>query len=56
MKQKNSNGNGKRHASQQSLNGAVKSICDTMRRSNCAGELQYVPELRGMPFLSFLSP
>ena len=37
-------GNGKRHASQQSLNGAVKSICDIMRRSNCAGALQYVPD------------
>ncbi|MHB8520330.1 MAG: hypothetical protein ACYDH9_06195 [Limisphaerales bacterium] len=30
----------KRHASQQSLNGAVKSICDILRRSNCAGALQ----------------
>jgi hypothetical protein len=30
----------KRHASQQSLNGAVKSICDIMRRSNCAGALE----------------
>lgn len=24
--------NGKRHATQQSLNGAIKSICDVMRR------------------------
>jgi hypothetical protein len=44
------NSNGKRHASQQSLNGAVKSICDIMRRSNCAGALQYVPELTGCFF------
>ena len=36
--------NGKRHATQQSLNGAIKSICDVMRRSNCAGAMQYVPE------------
>ena len=36
---------GKKHASPQSLNAAVKSICDIMRRSNCAGALQYVPEL-----------
>lgn len=37
--------NGRRLATQQSLNGAIKSICDIMRRSNCAGALQYVPEL-----------
>jgi type I restriction enzyme M protein len=46
--------NGKRHASQQSLNAAVKSICDIMRRSNCAGALQYVPELTWMLFLRIL--
>jgi type I restriction enzyme M protein len=46
--------NGKRHASQQSLNGAVKSICDIMRRSNCAGALQYVPELTWILFLRIL--
>ena len=39
------NGNGKRHAMQQSLNSAVKSICDIMRRSNVAGAMNYVPEL-----------
>ena len=48
------NGNGKRHATQQSLNGAVKSICDIMRRSNCAGALQYVPELTWILFLRIL--
>jgi type I restriction enzyme M protein len=48
------NSNGKRHASQQSLNGAVKSICDIMRRSNCAGALQYVPELTWILFLRIL--
>ena len=31
------NGNGKRLNSQQSVNGAVKSICDIMRRSNSLG-------------------
>lgn len=47
-------GNGKKHASQQSLNSAVKSICDIMRRSNCAGALQYVPELTWILFLRIL--
>lgn len=46
--------NTKRHASQQSLNSAVKSICDIMRRSNCAGALQYVPELTWILFLRIL--
>jgi type I restriction enzyme M protein len=32
-------------ASTQSLSAFVKSICDVMRRSNCASALQYVPEL-----------
>src|SRR2546422_3574605 len=40
--------------SQQSLNGAIKSICDIMRRSNCAGALQYVPELTWILFLRIL--
>lgn len=44
----------KRHASPQSLNAAVKSICDIMRRSNCAGALQYVPELTWILFLRIL--
>ena len=46
--------NDKRHASPQSLNAAVKSICDIMRRSNCAGALQYVPELTWILFLRIL--
>jgi len=50
---RNSN-NGKRLATPQSLNGAVKSICDIMRRSNCAGALQYVPELTWILFLRIL--
>jgi len=40
--------------SQQSVNGAVKSICDIMRRSNCAGAMQYVPELTWILFLRIL--
>jgi type I restriction enzyme M protein len=48
------NANGKRHATQQSLNGAIKSICDVMRRSNCAGAMQYVPELTWILFLRVL--
>jgi len=38
----------------QSLNAYIKSICDIMRRSNCAGALQYVPELTWMLFLRIL--
>src|SRR5438309_1623458 len=48
------NGNGKRLATQQSVNGVVKSICDIMRRSNCAGALQYVPEVTWILFLRIL--
>ena len=44
----------KQHASQQSVNSAVKGICDIMRRSNCAGALQYVPELTWILFLRIL--
>lgn len=46
--------NGKTFNGQQSLNGAIKSICDVMRRSNCAGALQYVPELTWILFLRIL--
>src|ERR1039458_3524000 len=47
-------GNGKRHATQQSVNSAIKSICDVMRRSNCAGAMKYVPELTWLLFLRIL--
>jgi type I restriction enzyme M protein len=57
----NGNGNGKRLATQQSVDQAVKSICDIMRRGNCAGAMQYVPEREereaealGVPFASSL--
>jgi type I restriction enzyme M protein len=36
------------------VNAAVKAICDIMRRSNCAGAMQYVPELTWILFLRIL--
>ena len=54
MTRSRKNNNGKRLATQQSVNSAVKSICDIMRRSNCAGALQYVPELTWILFLRIL--
>ncbi len=53
-KTSNANGNGKRHATQQSVNSAVKAICDIMRRSNVAGAMNYVPELTWILFLRIL--
>ena len=40
--------------STKSLSSFVKSICDVMRRSNCASALQYVPELTWILFLRIL--
>ena len=54
MAKKKNNGNGKKLATQQSVDQAVKSICDIMRRGNCAGALQYVPELTWILFLRIL--
>jgi type I restriction enzyme M protein len=54
IRERKPNGNGRRLTSQQSVNSAVKSICDIMRRSNCAGALQYVPELTWILFLRIL--
>jgi type I restriction enzyme M protein len=48
------NGNGKRLATQQAVNSKIKSICDILRRSNCAGAMQYVPELTWILFLRIL--
>ena len=39
---------------QQSLNGAIKGVCDVLRRSNCAGAMQYIPELTWILFLRIL--
>jgi len=44
----------KKIASTKSLSSFVKSICDIMRRSNCASALQYVPELTWILFLRIL--
>src|SRR5712692_8125744 len=50
----NNGTNDKSLATQQSVNAAVKNICNIMRRSNCAGALQYVPELTWILFLRIL--
>ena len=51
-----SNGSKKslRLETQRSVNGIIWSICDIMRRSNCAGAMQYVPELTWILFLRIL--
>jgi len=54
MSKKTNNGTGKKHVTPQSLNAAVKSICDIMRRSNVAGAMNYVPELTWILFLRIL--
>jgi type I restriction enzyme M protein len=46
--------NGRTYTTQQSLNSAIWSICDILRRSNCASALQYVPELTWLLFLRIL--
>ena len=51
---KNGNSNGKPLNSQQAVNSAVWNICNILRRSNCAGALQYVPELTWILFLRIL--
>lgn len=44
----------KRLATQQSVDAAIWSICDIMRRGNVASALQYVPELTWILFLRIL--
>ena len=44
----------KPRATRQSVDQAVKSICDIMRRGNMAGAMQYVPELTWILFLRIL--
>lgn len=46
--------NGRSFATQQSPDRYIWSICDILRRSNCAGALQYVPELTWILFLRVL--
>lgn len=47
------NGN-RKFTTQSSLDSYVWSICNILRRSNCAGALQYVPELTWILFLRIL--
>ncbi len=47
-------GAAKKLLTQQSVDAAIKQVCDILRRSNCAGALQYVPELTWMLFLRIL--
>ena len=47
-------GKGKIFKTPQALNAAIKNICNVMRRSNCAGAMQYIPELTWMLFLRIL--
>ena len=51
---KENNGNNKVLSNQQSVDQAIWSICDIMRRGNCASALQYVPELTWILFLRIL--
>src|SRR5438034_5470498 len=51
---KNGQPTAKKHATQQSVDAAIWSICDVMRRGNVASALQYVPELTWILFLRIL--
>lgn len=53
-KKNNGNSNGKVLSTQSSVNQTVKSVCDILRRSNCKGAMQYVPELTWILFLRIL--
>ena len=46
--------NGGKHRTQQSVDAAIKTVCDIMRRGNVASALQYVPELTWIMFLRIL--
>jgi len=51
---KRANSSGRKHATQQSVDLAIKSVCDIMRRGNVTSALQYVPELTWILFLRIL--
>src|SRR5437588_3451975 len=51
---KRSNGKSRKLPTQQSVDQAIWSVCDILRRGNCAGALQYVPELTWILFLRIL--
>jgi type I restriction enzyme M protein len=48
------NNNGTFFKTPQAFNSGIKNICDIMRRSNCAGAMQYIPELTWILFLRIL--
>src|SRR5439155_24886524 len=48
------NKSARKFATQQSVDLAIKSVCDIMRRGNVASALQYVPELTWILFLRIL--
>jgi type I restriction enzyme M protein len=52
VRDKANGGNGA--ATRRSVDDAVWSACDILRRSNCAGALQYVPELSWLLFMRIL--
>ncbi len=41
-------------STQSGMNAYIKGVCDILRRSNCAGAMQYVPELTWILFLRIL--
>ncbi|MEY3232324.1 MAG: hypothetical protein RL689_2413 [Planctomycetota bacterium] len=51
---KNQEDGGRKYTTQQSVDAAIFSICDVMRRGNVASALQYVPELTWILFLRIL--
>src|SRR5687767_5076387 len=50
----NSNGRTRKFTTQASLDSYVWGICNILRRSNCAGAMQYVPEITWILFLRIL--
>jgi type I restriction enzyme M protein len=42
------------HLTRPAVQGVIKGICDVMRRSSCAGALQYIPEISWLLFLRIL--
>ncbi len=48
------NDDDKKLTTRQSVDSTIKTICDIMRRSNCAGAMEYVPELTWLLFLRIL--
>jgi type I restriction enzyme M protein len=49
-----SKGNNKKLSTQRSVDQVIWSVCDILRRGNCASALQYVPELTWILFLRIL--